>query len=99
MFSGASGFRPSPLKIAGSEIKRMDELSVAARMPTVVTESATRRSWAAEWCTLFLSFVSHPNYLPQARRPGVAPLPELGGRAPPTPGGGAGAFRRVGAHD
>jgi hypothetical protein len=32
------------LKIAGSEISRIEELRVAARMPTVVTESATRRS-------------------------------------------------------
>jgi hypothetical protein len=32
------------VKIAGSEISRIDEFSVAARMPTVVTESATRRS-------------------------------------------------------
>src|SRR5690348_17033943 len=47
MFAGASGSRPSPLKIAGSEINRIEELSVAARMPTVVTESATRRSWTS----------------------------------------------------
>ena len=33
------------MKIAGSEISRMEEFSVAARMPTVVTDSAiaTRR--------------------------------------------------------
>jgi hypothetical protein len=61
MFSGASGFRPRPSKIAGSEISRMDEFSVAARMPTVVTDKATRRSWASEWCTDVLSFVSHAN--------------------------------------
>ena len=43
MLAGASGLSPRPSKMAGSEISRMDELSVAARMPTVVTESATRR--------------------------------------------------------
>src|SRR3954447_21862741 len=75
MFSGASGSRPSPLKIAGREIRRMEELSVAARMPTVVTESATRRSWAAEWSTRFLSFVSHPNYSAQPGRPGAGDTP------------------------
>jgi hypothetical protein len=32
------------LKIAGNEISKMDELSVAARMPTVVTDRAIRRS-------------------------------------------------------
>ena len=45
MFDGASGSRPSPRKIAGSEISRMEELRVAARMPTVVTDSAMRRAW------------------------------------------------------
>ncbi len=51
MFAGAKGSSPSPVKIAGSEISRMDAFSVAASMPTVVTLSATRRSCASEWCT------------------------------------------------
>src|SRR5664279_5270299 len=47
MLLGASGSRPSPAKMAGSEISRIDALRVAARMPTVVTPRATRRSCTA----------------------------------------------------
>ena len=64
MFDGASGSRPRPLKIAGSEISRIEEFRVAARMPTVVTDSAMRRSWAADDVRherRSLLFVSHPN--------------------------------------
>jgi hypothetical protein len=43
MFAGASGFNPSPSKMAGNEISRIEEFRVAARMPTVVTDSAIRR--------------------------------------------------------
>src|SRR5664279_4405406 len=48
MLPGARGSSPRPPKMAGREISRIDAFNVAARMPTVVTPSATRRSWTAD---------------------------------------------------
>ncbi len=38
---GESGLMPMPRKIAGSEIKMIEELMVAISMPSVVFDSAT----------------------------------------------------------
>ena len=41
MFPGCSGLTPMPRKMSGSAISKMEELTVAISMPTVVLDSAT----------------------------------------------------------
>ncbi len=43
MFAGCSGSMAMPRKIAGSEMSRMEEFSVAMSTPRVVFDSATQR--------------------------------------------------------
>ena len=42
-FSGASGFIPIPRKIAGREMRTIDEFTVAISIPIVVFDRATQR--------------------------------------------------------
>jgi hypothetical protein len=41
MFPGASGFRPMPRKMAGSEISTIEALMEASSAPNVVLDKAT----------------------------------------------------------